>query len=132
MNRLFNVVEELFGCFCMPDARLERSPILQLDFLGTRFLGIRVECILYLINDRYIGDGGSLCVRSSLALLIFEPLKYPASLGHFLEVTGKSGVSQEQFLEKTFCWGLHESFVRRYVLLEVLRSSGDGDDALGV
>ena len=95
------------------DARLEHSPVLQLDFLGMQFLGIPVECVLYLIDDRYIGNGGALCIHSPLALLILEPLKYPVSLKNFHEVTGKSGVSKEQFLEKTFHWGLHESFLGR-------------------
>ena len=112
MNGLFHMVEELFGCFCVPDARLERSPVFQLDFLGTRFFRICVECILYLINDRYISNGGALCVCSPLALLILEPLKYPTLLGHFLEVTGESGISEEQFLEKTFWGGSHKLLVR--------------------
>ena len=49
--------------------------------------------------------GGSLRVGSPLALLILEPLNYTISLGHLLEVAGENGVSEEQFLEKTFHGG---------------------------
>ena len=60
-------------------------------------------------------------VRSPLALLVLEPLNYSVSLGHFLEVSGEDGVSEEQFLEKTFRRSSHESLVAQYVLLVVLR-----------
>ena len=63
MHSLLHVVQEFLGHSSVPDARLERSPVLQLDFLSTRFLGIHVERVLYLIDDQYIGDGGGV-VRS--------------------------------------------------------------------
>ena len=61
-----------------------------------------------------------MCVCSPLALLVLEPLKYPISLGHFFEVSGEVGISEEQFLEKTFRRGLHESLVAQYVFLDLL------------
>ena len=86
----------------MPDACLERRTVFQLNFLGTRLSSFRVECVLYLVDDRFISNGGTLCIGSPLALLILEHLNYPISLGHFLEVSSKDGVSEEQFLEKLF------------------------------
>ena len=57
---------------------------------------------MYLVDDQYISDGGALCVCSPLELLVLEPLKYPVLLGHFPEVSGTVGISEEQFLEKNF------------------------------
>ncbi len=62
---------------------------------------VDVKCVLYLVVDRYVGNGGSPCNGTPLALLVTKTLNYPVAVGHFL-VTVPDGGTDEEFLEERF------------------------------
>ena len=97
---MLDVVGEFFGRTCVPDSRVEFRTVRELNILKT-LLVVDVKCILYLVNDRYIWNRGSLCDAPAFALLVTKTLNYPVSVGHFL-VTVPDGGTEEEFLEERF------------------------------
>jgi len=80
------VHKELFGGSGIPDTGLEFCLVWQFDFLRASFPAVCVERFLDLVNDRYIGDRGTLRAVPTLAFLVLKTVKYSVSFGHFLEV----------------------------------------------
>jgi hypothetical protein len=58
-------------------------------------LMVDVECVLYLIIDRYVGNRGSLSDVPMFALLVTKTLNYPVSLGHFLQTVSDWGFEEQ-------------------------------------
>ena len=103
-----------------PDTGFKLHFVGEFNGFGMRFFRIRVERILYLVYDRYIGDRGLLRAIPTYAFLVFKTLEDSVSFAHLLEVAGKRGISEKQALEK--------SLVARDVFFRVLGDSGDGAD----
>ena len=71
-----------------PDARTEFRVVREAYLEGTTFTVILGKLLLYLVDDRYIGNRGSLRAITPLALLILEGFTSTASVRHNLELVG--------------------------------------------
>ena len=80
------MAEKLLRCTVEPDARTEFRVIREAYLEGTTFTVILGKVLLYLVDDRYIGNRGSLRAITLLALLILEILVDAASVRHDLEL----------------------------------------------
>ena len=66
---LFYVAQELFRRTIEPDARTEFRVVRQANLEGTAFAVVLGELLLYLVDDRYIGNRGTLRAVPLLALM---------------------------------------------------------------
>jgi len=74
----------------------------ELNLLKT-LLVVDVKCVLYLVSDRYLGNRGSLSDIPALTILVTKTLKYPTSLGHFLQTVSDWG-SEDSSLKNDLEW----------------------------
>ena len=57
---MFDVAEKLLRGTVEPDTRTEFRVVGEGDLKGTAFAVVLCELLLYLVYDRYIGNGGTL------------------------------------------------------------------------
>ena len=68
-----------------PDPGTEFRVVRETDLEGTTFAVVLGEFLLYLVYDRYIGNGGTLRLVPLLALMVLESLVIRASVRHDLK-----------------------------------------------
>jgi len=109
---LLDVAQKLLRRTVEPDARTEFRVVREANLEGTAFTIILGELLLYLVDDRYIGNGGTLRAVPFLALMILEGLIFVnAPVRHDLELVGQRLISEKEFLERALRWARYEALV---------------------